>query len=253
MKENRLQQMAQYITERETVKLSDLCAHFGISLSTLRRDLDKLSANNGIIKSYGCVSVAPQNSFAPLPHARSGLFTAEKKKIAQIAAQFIEDRDIVFIDSGSTTSQLVDFISPQKNVTIITNNLDVVIRCLRRDNLDTYVLPGKLNRENNSFSYLTDDDVYKSYNIGKVFMSCSGVDVVYGISHKDVNERIAKRYAMNCTRNRFLMVDNGKFNQVMPLKICPIEEFGTICTDQRPPEEYVQYCETHGIRLEYEL
>lgn len=253
MKNSRLQEMGEYIAECESVRLIDLCERFDISMSTLRRDLDILAAENRIIKTYGCVSAIPQINSGPMLHARNTLFMAEKKKIGQIAAGFIEDRDTIFIDSGSTVSHLVNSIDPWKKVTIITNNLDVVICCLSNDNLDTYVLPGKLYRENNSFSYLGNDDIYKSYNINKVFMSCTGVDLVYGISHMDANERIAKRYAMNCTHNRFLLVDSSKFNLVMPLNICPIKEFGTICTNERPPEEYVRYCEENGIRLQYEL
>lgn len=252
MKRDRLREMNDYINAHGPVRLTELCKEFNISISTLRRDLDTLAKNQSIVKTYGFVTGTAKQNEDKLMHSRSALYTVEKRKTAQIAAQYIEENDVIFIDSGSTSSLIVDYLNPENKLTIITNNLDVVIRGRNFTNVDIYILPGKLNRKNNSFT-LTDKSIYSSYNIKKMFMSCTGIDLTYGISHSDISERNAKQCAIKRTPNRFLLVDSAKFGKTAPLYICAIEEFGTICTNERPAKEYLDYCQQHGVRLQYDI
>ena len=252
MKRDRLASMNQYIAEQNTVQLTDLADHFGISMSTLRRDLDKLAAQNKIAKSYGCVTHASAGNDQHLLHSNNTLHFNEKKKTASLAANLIEDGDIIFVDSGSTCGLIADYIPSDRHVTIITNNLDIIIRGVSKINLDIYSMPGKLNRKNNSFTYMQDTNPYKDYNIGKIFFSCAGVDIQYGISHIEASERIIKKYALERTENRILVADSSKFGNVSPLHICELQAFRTICTDACPDEVFVSFCREHGVTLIYE-
>ncbi|MHC1772987.1 MAG: DeoR/GlpR family DNA-binding transcription regulator [Flexilinea sp.] len=252
MKPDRILEMEKYIQSNEPVKLTELCDHFNISMSTLRRDLSVLSKKNSINKMYGCVSRMEEKSENKLMHSRSTLYAHEKQKIAKIAASLINDNDVIFIDSGSTVSLIVEYLDVEKKITIVTNNLDVIIRGRELSNIDIYILPGKLNRANNSFSNLTDENLYYSYNISKAFMSCSGIDLVYGISHTDISERVIKQCIIKKTPMKFLLVDNTKFGKAAPLHVCQINEFSTICTNVAPEQPYIDYCNKNGIQLLYE-
>ena len=250
MKEKRLEEMEAFIGERNTVKMNELAEHFGMSMSTLRRDLDKLASENKIVKSYGSVSLTrPSVSFL---HSQNTIHMQEKKKIASFAARLIDNGDIIFIDSGSTCGLITDFIPDDFHVTIITNNLDVIIRGMRKETLDIYSIPGKLNRKNNSFSYMQDCNPYKDYNIGKIFVSCAGIDIEYGISHNEVSERTIKKYAIERTTNRILLADSTKFGHIAPLHVCEIKAFSILCTNEQPPEAYIDYCLQNRVQLIYE-
>lgn len=251
MKKERIAEIEEFIEEKNSVKISELLDHFNISMSTLRRDLEKLASEDKIIKTYGYVRSTKTNSRQTLLHSHNVLNVSEKKKTALLAAGLIENHDIIFIDSGSTCGLLVDFIPADYHVTIVTNNLDVIIRSMNLQNLDIYSLPGRLNRQNNSFSYLLETSPYEGYNIGKIFMSCAGIDIRYGISHAEINERMIKKTALGHTNYRIMLADSTKFGNVAPLHFCEISDFQTICTDKQPDEAYIKYCREHNVRLVY--
>ncbi len=261
MQPNRLSEMLTYIAQHHKVALTDLCEQFGISMSTLRRDI-KLLHNEGLIeKQYGFVSdvkKAPgERSVSSLSlalpyHERSFINTAEKAITARLAAQLIENDDVIFIDSGSTTALIVEYLQHLKHVTIITNNLDVVVRSRPYTQLDVYVLPGLYKRNNNSFSLLTESYIYDYYNIKKAFLACTGLTVADGVSHMDLSERVIKNYTIGHTKKCCLLADHSKFGFTAPLHLCNLDAFSVICTDRKPDMEYIDYCIQHNITLYYD-
>ena len=131
MKIKRIEQEEAYIQEAQNVTIEELCEKFGVSKNTIRRDLIELEKKGSIVKNYGGVSSAVQSyDVGMLPfNARGRLMREEKQRIAERAAEFIKDGDYIFVDSGSTVCNLVDFIKTM-NVTVLTNNLDFIIRAL---------------------------------------------------------------------------------------------------------------------------
>lgn len=261
MNSNRVSEIYSYIAQNDKAFLTDLCEVFDISMSTLRRDLKRLHEQGLIEKQYGTVSVKNKAAnaqmvktnieYIPSFHQRSTIHAQEKAMVAKIAAGFVVDNDVIFIDSGSTTALMINYMGHLKNVTIVTNNLDVVMRAYPYENIDVYVLPGLYKRSNNSFSLLAESYIYDYYNITKAFIGCSGITIEDGVSHVDLSERIIKRCTLNRTKTRYLLVDHTKFGYSAPLHLCDIKSFTAICTDIRPSKQYVEYCEHHDVQLYY--
>lgn len=255
---DRLSEMTAYIASHGSVELTELCVFFNISMSTLRRDLKLLADEGKIQKKYGFVisktptikTMSPKMQFT---YHERGLINTQAKEIAAFnAAAFVEEGDVIFIDTGSTTPLMVDYLTHFEHLTIVTNNLDVVIRARPYENLDVYVLPGLYKRKNNSFSLLAESYIYDYYNISKAFLSCSGVSLSAGISHTDISERLIKNCTIDRTEDCYLLADHTKFNYSAPLHLCPIEKFKAICTDERPPVEYIEYCKLNNVQLRYD-
>ena len=260
MKSSRITEMYNYISQFDKVSLKELAERFGISMSTLRRDIQILYEQGKIEKQYGYVStyfkdtayrITSLNDPAPY-HPRSQINTNEKNIIAKLASKLVEDDDVIFIDSGSTTALMVEHMEHLKHVTIVTNNLDVVMRAQPYSNLDIYILPGLYKRSNNSFSLLAESYIYDYYNIKKAFIACTGISLSEGVSHTDLSERIIKQCTISHTKNCYLLVDHTKFDYVAPLHLCDIKQFTAICTDIRPPKPYVDFCQQHNVGLYFE-
>ena len=109
MKISRLNSIEQYVIAKETASIDELCEVFGVSKNTIRRDLNDLEARGHISKVYGGVTATQNAGAVPMP-VRSGLNLADKAAIGQLAAAEVEDGDTVFIDSGSTTLQLLRYL-----------------------------------------------------------------------------------------------------------------------------------------------
>ena len=108
MKINRLDKIDQYITANQTVSLDKLCEVFGISKNTVRRDINDLVKKGSVRKVYGGVT-AEKRALVPFEE-RNIKYRKEKQIICQKAAESVNDGDVIYIDSGTTTANLVDFL-----------------------------------------------------------------------------------------------------------------------------------------------
>ena len=121
--EERYAVILEQVRKNKSVKLPELCELLGASESTIRRDLTELD-ERGLVKKVhgGAISIEEGsfNSIEPDVESKSKMFTEEKIAIARYAASLVEDGDFVFIDAGTTTEKMIDFL-PQKDVTFVTN------------------------------------------------------------------------------------------------------------------------------------
>ena len=146
MNEQKLKRIEDYVEEHDNVSMTALCNEFNISMSTLRRAVTVLCERGTINKSYGCVYTTSKRKFMPF-HLRASLNTEAKKEACRYAAQLIQENDIIYLDSGSTTCYILDYVSHLKNITVITGNIDIIIKALALDNVTVFVLPGLLNKK----------------------------------------------------------------------------------------------------------
>ena len=101
-----------------SVTMTELCEQLGASESTVRRDLTQLDEKGLLKKVHGGAIAADDRSFSMVENdveSKSKLFTEEKTAIARYAASLIDDGDLVFIDAGTTTEKMIDFL-PDKSV-----------------------------------------------------------------------------------------------------------------------------------------
>ena len=102
MKEDRLVKMEEYIRDKKSVSLDELCEVFDVSKNTIRRDVTVICDRSDIQKIYGGVSVQ-YNRIPPPFSERSSVNTEVKRRIGKQAASMVEDGDVIFIDAGTTT------------------------------------------------------------------------------------------------------------------------------------------------------
>lgn len=178
MRTKRIDEIEQYIIQEKSVSLDTLCDVFQVSKNTIRRDIDTLAKTGKIKKVYGGVTLnetLPSKKLLPFAE-RHEKYMEEKKAICRLAADHVKDGDIIYIDTGTTCHNLVDYIS-EKRCTIITNSLQVSLKALPYENLTVISLPGYLKRETLSFVDVKIADYLKAFNIGKAFMACTGLSM----------------------------------------------------------------------------
>ena len=109
MREERLSKMEAYIRLQKSVSLDTLCEVFGISKNTVRRDIADIIARTDIRKIYGGVSI-PYNKIPPPFEERMSINTDKKDCIGRLASSLVEDGDIIYVDSGTTTCRIIDYL-----------------------------------------------------------------------------------------------------------------------------------------------
>ena len=252
MKIKRIEQEEAYIQEAQNVTIEELCEKFGVSKNTIRRDLIELERKGSIVKNYGGVSSAVQSyDVGMLPfNARGRLMREEKQRIAERAAEFIKDGDYIFVDSVSTVCNLVDFIKTM-NVTVLTNNLDFIIRALPYPNIQIITFSGILNRDYYSFTSIDERsaEILSSYNFTKAFMAATGVTVQYGAMNSLLSDNQLKTTAVNRAQEVYLLVDHTKFGKVTIKSYGSLEQIDTIITDEPPADEILESIQQCGCEI----
>lgn len=252
MKIKRIEQEEAYIQEAQNVTIEELCEKFGVSKNTIRRDLIELEKKGSIVKNYGGVSSAVQSyDVGMLPfNARGRLMREEKQRIAERAAEFVKDGDYIFVDSGSTVCNLVDFIKTM-NVTVLTNNLDFIIRALPYPNIQIITFSGILNRDYYSFTSIDERsaEILSSYNFTKAFMAATGVTVQYGAMNSLLSDNQLKTTAVNRAQEVYLLVDHTKFGKVTIKSYGSLEQIDTIITDEPPADEILESIQQCGCEI----
>ena len=120
MKSQRLDMIEEYVLEHKNASLDTLCEKFNVSKNTIRRDVDILLKRGSIMKVYGGVAALETPQTLPLLsyEERGGRFPEEKKEICRRAAELVAEDDTIYIDTGTTCLNLVDFIA-DKHLSLI--------------------------------------------------------------------------------------------------------------------------------------
>ena len=122
-------QLAAYVAETGQVTVGELAERFGVSIDTIRRDLDQLSADGVLVRTYGgAVSLSTLSRTDRAVDVRLTLQEQEKEKIAALAAALVQDGSIIMINGGTTTLAVARNLRNHRDLTVATNNLLVPAR-----------------------------------------------------------------------------------------------------------------------------
>ncbi|MCR5823597.1 MAG: DeoR/GlpR family DNA-binding transcription regulator [Lachnospiraceae bacterium] len=248
MKSYRISRMEQYIIDKEHVSMDELCREFDISINTCRMDVAELCSKGTVKKVYGGVSSVKENSLIPFEQ-RKMTNSNIKKEICREAAEMVEDGDIIFIDSGSTTMYLPDFLGDKKNVTIITHNLNAIVRGIQLPDTQIFCLPGTLDRRTNSFVTADTAKTLSRFNIKKAFIASAGISENGDVSNSSPLEFEVKKAAMAHASKKYLVVDSSKFGKSSLLNFTTLAEMDGIFTDDAIDRKTVLYCEQNKVHL----
>ncbi|WP_339182521.1 DeoR/GlpR family DNA-binding transcription regulator [Oceanobacillus sp. FSL W7-1293] len=246
MKAQRVTAILEYVKEKESVSLDELVDRFGVSKNTIRRDIQELVDEEQLVKVYGGVSISKPLT-VPYQDRKVKQFH-EKQKLAKLAAEFIEDGDIIFLDSGTTTVELLDFIK-YKNITIVTNNLDFTLDASAYPNLNIYSTGGVFERSTRSYVGTESAEVIQKYNFNKAFMASTGLSLDKGITNSSPLETQVKAKVIQKSEQVFILVDHTKFDKYALTTYCNFDDIDYLITDQEPPKAYL----THSEQNQYDV
>lgn len=252
MKVKRLDAVEKYIHKKKKVSLKELETKFDLSMNTVRRYVKSLLEKGDIIKVYGGVeSIRDLEETEILVdiNNRNILNITHKKNIAKSAAKYIEDGDMIYIDSGTTTAWILDYIDKDINLTIVTNNLDVINKATLLPNVNIILSGNSYRKRINAFVKLGNYTVLDKINIHKSFMAASSVSKESGVMNSTVEEYELKSIVVDKSLVNFLLVDGSKFNNRGFIKYAEIEKFKSIITT-KVTEDIKYYIESRGVELE---
>ena len=195
--EQRYQIILDLLKEKKSVTATELKEILDTSESTVRRDITALHKAGKLIKVFGgAVALEDEgtvSAYEPTVEQKSELHVEEKRKIAQYAAELIEEEDFIYLDAGTTTGYMIDALGHTNAVFLIggelKNSTEAVIGAQAMKNL-------------------------QEYHFTKGFFGANGITKAEGFTTPDANEALVKQTAIERCRNRFVLADHSKFGSI---------------------------------------
>lgn len=247
MKDSRINEMKDYIEQMGTVSMEALCGKFNVSIATVRRDINELVQGGAIEKIYGGVRKKARENLIEF-QVREVSNIEAKTAIGCMAAELLCDQDIIFIDSGTTTAAVIDYLT-DKAVTIVTSSLEVIEKAVEYENIKLICLTGIYNKATNSFAGIDTSESLNKYNLTKALMAASGVTIESGLTHASPWEYDIKTAAVEKAGEVILMVDHTKFDTVTLVTYCSLNHIDKVVTDVLPADKFVRFFAENGIEL----
>ncbi|MEZ3462105.1 MAG: DeoR/GlpR family DNA-binding transcription regulator [Lachnospiraceae bacterium] len=226
------------VNRKKNVELNELCDLLDTSESTVRRDLSILHDKGVLVKVRGG-AIAVDDSFTSLEQnvdEKAVLFVREKEAIARYAASIIEDGDFVFIDAGTTTEKMIDFI-PARQVTFVTNAF-VHAKRLAQRGFKVFLPAGEIKLSTEAIIGASCVLSLDQYNFTKCFMGVNGISVAGGFSTPDPNEASVKAAVINNSHTAYILADHSKFDKTSSVKFAYLNKC-RIITDRLEDKKYL--------------
>lgn len=237
------------------VAVETLSEQLGVSVVTVRRDLDSLDQKGLLRRTHGgAVSIEPlfyepfrrdQSFLAQVEHAAD-----EKRRIGRAAAALIAAGETIALTPGTTTTEVIRGLPINYNITVVTNTVNVAMELSQRKDVYVFVTGGHLHGE--WFSLVGTAALRSLDNmlINTMFIGADGMDATWGASCFNADEAELNSAMMKLARRRVAVVDSGKLGKVANWRICKPEELHVLVTDTAATDEMVAPFVKLGVKVE---
>ena len=228
----RQQLILNYLTENHSITIKEAASICNVSEATARRDIDDMAMDFILERTHGGAVLSKATVFEAINAEKMKLMVPEKIAIAKEATKYITDGSSIFLDSGTTTFFLAQELFVFKNLTVITNNLDIVHK-VKLDSSSSLIATGGLRRD--EYSVLLGNIAEETVSKLCADISFLGADAIspeLGIYNSNIMEIGIKKQILECGRKKILLTDHSKFGQRALAKICELKEFDVVITDK---------------------
>jgi DeoR family transcriptional regulator, fructose operon transcriptional repressor len=237
------------------VHLADLSSAIGVSENTIRRDLQRLQGLGILKRTHGGAvlvedSKENRNSEDVDWLVRLKQSPLEKERIGRKAAGLVHDGDAIILDAGTTTMQVARHLQEKRNLTVVTNAVNIGLELARNDSI-TVVLTGGILRElsKSLVGPLTEEFLIGNIHVDTLFLSARAVSIAAGVTNANTIEVPIKRAMIRAARQVILVATSDKLGKQSFTQITPLETISMIVTDAGADPALLAEFEARGIKV----
>jgi DeoR family transcriptional regulator, fructose operon transcriptional repressor len=237
--EERQKAIQAYLAKKGNASVAELYKLFDVSEMTIRRDLKDLEKKGLLRRTYGGAFPTETAFFEMSFQAKFSIFTEEKKAIGRLCAEMVQDGDVIFLDSGTTTLEVAKNIA-NKSIIVITNDLNICHTLINYSNINLFISGGELRRGMNNLIGTKALSFYDGIQGKKLFMGVEGVNVEAGYTIPYLEEVLIKKRMMKSVEEVIVVADKSKLGRHTLGVIAPLNAAHRLVTDSGAPEELLQ-------------
>lgn len=244
----RHQRIKQILYEKKTIDVVYLSRYFGVSETTIRRDLDKLAQQNFLEKTYGGAvlneSILPK-SYAEVQDDRRA---SDEKMVASIAVHIIDNGEAIFLSGGTICENLASQLGTFTNLTVVTNDLEVA-NALRAAGMRPIVVGGQMQDNGSQLLGELAEVCLQHIFVNKAFICVQGAHLRSGFTVSSIDLALFYKKVATVSNEMIMMADASRFGYSALSPIGPLTIASKIITNQNVEDGFKQYCFENGIKL----
>jgi DeoR/GlpR family transcriptional regulator of sugar metabolism len=227
----RRERIQEYLAFHKIVRMDELYKMLDASEATVRRDLEWLEQEGVLERTHGGAILSQRMTLEPEYIQRATKNPEEKRQIGELAASLISDGDIVFINSGTTTAQVIRHIRSDAEIAVFTNNLIAVLEA-RDANLHQYLIGGEFQPNSNSVVGRFAIDNLRQVYADKTILGVDGISLIHGCTVPSNAEAEVIKLMIERTKGEiYIVADHTKWGVVSNFQIASIDEVDKLITD----------------------
>ena len=244
----RRDRIQEYLAMHQIARTIDLCDLLDTSEATVRRDLEWLEQKGILERTHGGAILSQRMVFEQEYQQRAQHHPEEKKYIGQLAASLLEEGDIVFINSGTTATQVLQHIPNNLRISVFTNNVSAAME-LGEPGFHYELIGGEFQPRSNSLAGgFALENLMKVY-ANKTILGVDGISAKHGCTVPTKPEAEVVRQMIERTKGQVIIAaDYSKWGVVSNFQIASIEEISLLVTDEKMDTIAIETLTEHNIK-----
>ena len=230
------------------VAVEELATQFGVTLQTIRRDLNELSEAKLVVRVHGGAIIA--SGVANLAYeARQLVAHQHKRLIGAAAARLVPDNASLLINIGTTTEEVAKALAGHSGLLVITNNLHVANELHRNKSIEVIVTGGSIRQGDGGIVGAVTVAQIEQFRVDIAIIGTSAIDPSGTLLDFDVREVEISRAIIEHARKIVLVADSSKFSRSAPVRIAHLSEIDVFVTDRLPSQAIAEICQRCDVEV----
>jgi len=247
--QQRREKILDLIREDGHAKVLQLSRIFKVTEVTIRQDLEKLEKEGFIEREHGGAYLKNIGLNVKNIVLQNQEHLAEKAAIAHKALELIHDGDTIILDSGSTTTEIAKLITGFKNLTVITNSLNIALTLGVDTEINLVVTGGEFKAPTLSLTGQKAADFFEGIHVDKLFLATAGITLKSGLTYPSISDLVVKRAMIESANEVYLVADSSKIGESSFASLGALSLIDFLITDSKITKENIELFKNNDILM----
>ena len=248
--EERQKKIISLLKIQNKLLVNDLADEFSVTTATIRNDLNSLEKRGLLTRTHGGAIIADRSGTDPTVYEKEEINFKEKSIIADCASNYINDGDVIALDSGTTAIFLAKSLRLKRNLTVITSDFKIASILENFDGISTILAGGIVRKGYSCTTGTITNDFLNNYSVDKAFLSANAITPFGELCTADIEQAAIKKTLIKISLQKILICDSSKFGSQRFVKFGNISDMDKIITDSHVDPTILKYFEDSNNDIE---
>lgn len=241
------------VQQQGSITVEQLAEKLGVTLQTVRRDVQRLADQGLLARFHGGVRVAGSTIENIAHKQRENLNPQGKLRIAQSVAAAVPNGCSLILNIGTTTEAIAKALLHHEGLRVITNNLNVANILSANLKSEVIVVGGVVRGRDQGIVGEAAVDFIRQFKVDIALMGISGIEADGSLRDYDYREVKVSQTIIAHAREVWVAADISKFNRPAMVEVANLSQIDRLFTDAPPPEPFPALLAEAQVRYEVSL